>query len=205
MNYQTIYKLDKTGKYVACFLSVITICFTFWIFGYRLADALYEPAISQHKEEFANGTPSDILLKSNGSVILDEIQTKSHGSLQKPVENDKGSMGSIPQENNYIQPGESDVETYSAEDLQILGEIYDGDLCYKWYSQQVLPGEGLDIPGRYVDDEGYIRDEEGNLCVASNRFPLGTQIEVPFGDGYAVVYDTYEDEEDDLIDVYTDW
>ena len=69
----------------------------------------------------------------------------------------------------------------------------------------MLPGEGLNIPGRHVDDEGYVRDSDGNLCVASNGYSYGSVIDVPFGDGKAVVYDSCEDEGDELIDVYVSW
>lgn len=201
---------DRIGTVFAYILSIVVLLALSYVFGYRVANALYEPYSTEHKEEFLNEPKSDILLdrveQSKRKDILVEIQHDENGSVQEPVEgNDGSSMGSIPQEDYYIQPEEPDVETYSASEFESLGEIYDGDFCYKWYSQQVLPGDGLFIPGRYVDDEGYVRDEDGNLCVASNRYPIGTQIEVPFGDGYAVVYDTYEDEDDNLIDVYTDW
>jgi hypothetical protein len=94
---------------------------------------------------------------------------------------------------------------YTADEFRFDGRVYEGDLEYTWYSEQVLPGGGLDIPGRHVDEDGYIRDGDGNLCCASSGYSYGEKIEVPFGDGTAVVYDTTEDEADNLIDMYVSW
>lgn len=94
---------------------------------------------------------------------------------------------------------------YTADEFRFDGRVYDGDHEYTWYSEQVLPGGGLDIPGRHVDEDGYVRDGDGNLCVASNGYSYGEQIEVPFGDGTAVVYDSCEGEGDELVDVYVSW
>lgn len=201
---------DRIGTVFAYILSIVVLLALSYVFGYRVANALYEPYSTEHKEEFLNEPKSDILLdrveQTKKKDVLGTVRQEESRNTEESVNEDgHSSMGSIPQEDYYIQSEESDVETYSASEFESLGEIYDGNFCYKWYSQQVLPGDGLFIPGRYVDDEGYVRDEDGNLCVASNRYPIGTQIEVPFGDGYAVVYDTYEDEDDSLIDVYTDW
>ena len=33
-----------------------------------------------------------------------------------------------------------------------------------WYSQKVLKGGGLNIPGRKVDSNGLVRDEDGYIC-----------------------------------------
>ena len=76
----------------------------------------------------------------------------------------------------------------------------DGTYNYTYYSQRVLPGGGLDIPGRHVDDDGFIRDENGNLCIASSNHAKGTEIDTPYGKG--VVYDYCPS---DNLDIYTDW
>lgn len=94
---------------------------------------------------------------------------------------------------------------YTAGEFQFEGRVYDGDREYTWYSEQVLPGGGLDIPGRHVDEDGYVRDGDGNLCCASSGYSYGEKIEVPFGDGTAVVYDTTEGEADNLVDMYVSW
>lgn len=72
-------------------------------------------------------------------------------------------------------------EYYSADDLRYLGVIYAGDFRWTWYSQNVLPGGGLDIPGRHVDENGYICDENDRICLASSDLEWGTVVTTPFG------------------------
>ena len=83
-----------------------------------------------------------------------------------------------------------DDRHYSLATFKYNGEHYDGSgYKFTWYSEKVLPGPGLKIPGRHVNDEGYVCDEDGNICLASTELPKGTVVKVPFGDGIGVVYD----------------
>ena len=70
---------------------------------------------------------------------------------------------------------------YSSDELRYLGVIYEGDFRWTWYSQNVLPGGGLDIPGRHVDENGYICDENDRICLASSDLEWGTIVTTPFG------------------------
>lgn len=91
---------------------------------------------------------------------------------------------------------------YSAAYFRQMGEIYWGGWRWTWYSERVLPGSGLHIPGRHTDGDGYVRDVDGYICVATDALDHGTVIETPFG-GYGKVYDCgcgYE-----TIDVYVGW
>ena len=76
---------------------------------------------------------------------------------------------------------------YSGSYYQFLrdGIVYSGGKKFSYYSQRVLPGGGLNIPGRHVDG-GFVRDGNGYICVA-NDAPIGTVISTPWGD--AKVYD----------------
>lgn len=99
------------------------------------------------------------------------------------------------QEILWVQPADGD-------DLRYDGVQYDDDgTRYTWYSENVLPGGGLDIPGRHVGDEGYVMDGNGNLCVASSDHEKGTVLETPYGT--AVVYDTGCPS--GTVDMYTSW
>ena len=74
---------------------------------------------------------------------------------------------------------------------------------FTYYSETVLPGPGLKIPGRHVDDEGYVCDKDGNICLAAKTLPKGTVVKIPFGNGIGVVYDEcITDREEDIIDIY---
>lgn len=70
-----------------------------------------------------------------------------------------------------------------------------------WYSQRVLPGGGLNIPGRYVDNYGLIRDKDGYICVASSDLSKGTVVKTSLGTGK--VYDCGC--ASGTIDIYTNW
>ena len=70
-----------------------------------------------------------------------------------------------------------------------------------WYSQKVLPGGGLKIPGRHVDDRGLVCDENGYICVASSDYSKGTIVETSLGTGK--VYDCGC--ASGTIDIYTNW
>ena len=85
------------------------------------------------------------------------------------------------------------------------GRANDGTYNYTWYSQRVLPGEGLSIPNRHVNEDGFVVDGDGNLCVALDNVPMGTEIDTPFGK--AKVYDRVSPDGSSggVIDMYTDW
>ena len=93
---------------------------------------------------------------------------------------------------------------YSASYFKQMGVLNWGGSKWTWYSEKILPGEGLWIPGRYTDENGYVCDENGFICCAADLsyIPRYTVIETPFGK-LGKIYDTgcaYG-----VIDVYTDF
>lgn len=70
-----------------------------------------------------------------------------------------------------------------------------------WYSQKVLPGGGLKIPGRHVAADGTVRDKDNYICVASSDYKKGTIVETSLGTGK--VYDCGC--ASGTIDIYTNW
>ena len=92
---------------------------------------------------------------------------------------------------------------YSASYFRRAGRIHWNGCDWTWYSERILPGYGLRIPGRHTDANGYVRDGNGFLCLASDAHRRGTILETPFG-GHGKVYDcgcgnNY------TIDVYVGW
>lgn len=83
-----------------------------------------------------------------------------------------------------------------------LGVINWNGYTFKYYSQRVLPGNGLNIPGRHVDNY-FVCDGDGYICVAAhgNQFDKGDIVNTPFGQGK--VYD--ECDSYNVIDIYTDF
>ncbi len=69
---------------------------------------------------------------------------------------------------------------YSLERFMFSGVVNWGGYRFTYYSQQVLPGEGLQIPGRHVNDGGFVSDADGYIVLAGDA-PKGTVFETPFG------------------------
>lgn len=71
---------------------------------------------------------------------------------------------------------------YSLRDFRFHGVINWSGYKFTYYSQSVLPGGGLRIPGRHVNSNGFVADSNGYIVLASNRsIPKGTVINTPFG------------------------
>ena len=70
---------------------------------------------------------------------------------------------------------------YTPADFMSAGVIHWGGWRWTWYSQNVLPGGGLCIPGRHVDDMGYVCDENEYICLAATSLSKGTIVDTPFG------------------------
>lgn len=91
---------------------------------------------------------------------------------------------------------------YSPSEFRRDGVYYEDGYRWTWYSERVLPGGGLDIPGRYTDDQGYVKDEDGYICLASEDLEQGTVVDTPFG-SEGKVYDSGCDS--GTLDVYVGW
>lgn len=99
--------------------------------------------------------------------------------------------------NTYTQSNKGGALTKSK------GVVYFNGHRETYYSQRVLPGKGLKIPGRHVASDGTIRDENNYIVVAADPsfIAKGTVIETSLGT--AKVYDSgcaYG-----TVDIYTDW
>ena len=84
-----------------------------------------------------------------------------------------------------------------------IGVVYFNGHKETYYSQNVLLGGGLRIPGRHVAEDGTVRDEEGYICVAAdwNYLPYGATVLTSLGP--ARVYDTGCDY--GVVDIYVNW
>lgn len=91
---------------------------------------------------------------------------------------------------------------YAPSDLYTQGRLCYGDYQYTWYSERVLPGHGLAIDGRHTDDEGFVCDGDGYICVASGSLEKGTVVDTPFG-REGKVYDCGCPS--NVLDIYVNW
>lgn len=132
---------------------------------------------------------------------VEEVKEEETEETQEETEETEETQERPAEETEKEVPsGNSDY--YSASDLRFMGEIYSGGYRWTWYSQNVLPGGGLNIPGRHVDENGYVCDGNGRICLASGDYGYGTVVPTPFGKE-GCVYDSGCDS--GTLDVYVDF
>ena len=107
--------------------------------------------------------------------------------------NSSNNSGNSIKYGNYVIP--SDGLTPAK------GRIWFNGHSETYYSQKVLPGGGLAIPGRHIASDGTIRDKDNYIVVASDDYPKGTVVQTSLGAGK--VYDSGSGKGN--IDLYTDW
>ena len=91
---------------------------------------------------------------------------------------------------SYYQAPYDTSDGISAAEFQWMGVIETEDHFYTYYSERVLPGGGLtelNENGRHSED-GFVKDGDGYIAVASSDLPKGSIVDTPFGEGK--VYDT---------------
>ncbi len=96
----------------------------------------------------------------------------------------------------------SAVYSYNGLNKQRGAMFYNGHR-ETYYSEKVLPGNGLNIPGRHVADDGTIRDIDGYICVAADPAYMAKGSVLITSLGPAKVYDSgcaYG-----TIDIYVNW
>ena len=106
-------------------------------------------------------------------------------------------------EQTYVEPTVPTCrKKYSCSRFKKLGRVRYGDYTYTWYSQRVLPGGGLNIPGRHLNEHGLVVDENEYVVIASDDLPHGTVVDTPVGI-QGIVYD--EGSGNGNLDIYCDW
>lgn len=123
----------------------------------------------------------------SGEALEKEVQRQAEIAAEKAAEEEAVKV----QSGGYVSPSE----------FRTQGVIYANGIQYTWYSEKVLPGGGLNIPGRHVDGNGYVCDGDGYICVASCDYAQGTVLSTPFGP--AKVYDVCPTS--GIVDVYVSW
>ena len=120
-------------------------------------------------------------------------------------EDDEGEVWFIPYDGSGRYNANLDGAWYESSQFAFDGKYKDdgSGFTFTYYPESVLPGGGLDIPGRHVNDDGYVVDGDGNLCIASDNLPPGTVVDVPFSTGVGVVYDSGSG--DGNLDMYVSW
>ena len=97
--------------------------------------------------------------------------------VKKESSESKSSEAAVDQES---YPDRSTEKLYDLQTFMFNGVINWQGLKFTYYSQSVLPGGGLQIPGRHVNKDGYVSDGDGYIVLAGSA-PKGTVYDTPFG------------------------
>ena len=98
------------------------------------------------------------------------------------------------QDSIVVQSDSSNINLRSA------GVVNWGGYHFTWYSQNVLPGGGLNIPGRHVNSAGFVCDGNGYI-VAATAFGRGATGNSPWG-----IWKSYDTGvSGNTVDLYTAW
>ena len=116
---------------------------------------------------------------SKEKTVIPKVQIQSHSNPESQINlNNESSAENA-----------TSTSIYSASQFRSMGVINWNGWRWTWYSQNVLPGGGLDIPGRHVDSSGFVCDGDGYICLAASSLSKGSVVSTPFGrDGK--VYDS---------------
>ena len=155
-------------------------------------------------------------ISSNGWDII-EYQSKQYfmwhdyivkGDVPKPepqlAKQEKKKKKSEKTDDNLvgIKGKFEDVPAYDPTNFKSMGVINWNGYRWTYYSQRVLPGGGLKIPGRHVGAYGFVCDENEYICLASSDLKRGTVVDTPFG-MKGCVYDCGC--ASGTLDCYCDW
>lgn len=181
--------IEKTVPY-GTELKVIASSKTGWAIV-KFEDEKYfcwEPSLSYEKPEPKPEVPT--------IVYVEELESESTIETQETI------LNTIEEVEVETEAPTCSCAYYTADQLKNMGVIHWNGWRWTWYSQRILPGEGLVIPGRHVDENGYICDENDYICLAASSLSKGSIVDTPFGK-LGKVYDcgcAYG-----TLDVYTDF
>lgn len=102
----------------------------------------------------------------------EERSRKDSSQQQSSDQSDTSELDSYPER--------STEKLYDLQTFMFNGVINWQGLKFTYYSQSVLPGSGLEIPGRHVNNDGYVSDGDGYIVLAGSA-PKGTVYDTPFG------------------------
>ncbi|KPG68551.1 LysM peptidoglycan-binding domain-containing protein [Enterococcus sp. RIT-PI-f] len=136
---------------------------------------------------FSDGQPVDRTTTSSSTTEPTETQSQTAEENTAAATNSQTQSSTPGAGSGVLNP--------------VDGINYYNGVRESYYSQKVLPGGGLSIPGRHVASDGTIRDTDGYIVVASDNQAKGSTGQSSLG-AYKV-YDTGVGHSG--IDVYTNW
>lgn len=159
----------------------------------RDAKAKEEEAAKQKAAEASKNTTTSSNKNNSSSGSTNSGSNSSSNNSGNNSSNNNSGSNSGTNHGNYVIPSGGLTPS--------KGRIWFNGHSETYYSQKVLPGGGLAIPGRHIAGDGTIRDKDNYIVVASDDYPKGTVVQTSLGAGK--VYDSGSGKGN--IDLYTDW
>ena len=149
---------------------------------------------------------SDTYVDKPVEQVIKKTKTKKKTKDSKQQNTDEPSLSVDKPIAQVSSENESQTEVpvslYSGYYLQTHGAILWNNYKWTWYSEKVLPGGGLNIPGRHADEQGFICDADNYICLASSTLVRGSIVDTPFGKA-GKIYDSGCAA--GVLDVYVNW
>lgn len=133
---------------------------------------------------------SSLSASVNDAVRVEETVLDTNENLSKENGLKKIEYVSVGGYDHIVMKYSEPYNLFSNALTSWRGAQYFGGHKETYYSERVLPGYGLRIPGRHVADDGTIRDEEGYIAVAADPAFMSRGSTLMTSLGPAKVYDT---------------
>lgn len=164
--------------------------------------------LTKHEEIMLATMSHDEFDASNGVVngIIEELKVlqQEYDAEQQRIKEEEERKAREAEKAKKQMEQTQNVQQYPSGggniDLRSAGVVNWGGYRFTWYSQNVLPGGGLNIPGRHVNGAGFVCDGDGYI-VAATAFGRGTTGNSPWGAWKS--YDTGVS--GNTVDLYTSW
>lgn len=188
----------KKASRIMFFCILFTVCF-----AVNAMAAKVTTTSSANVRQKASKTSSVLTVMPKGKTRT-VLGVSSNGKWYKITMNGKtGYVHSARVKvSGEIKTESASTAKYSATYFKRMGVINWNGWRWTWYSQKVLPGGGLKIPGRHVDSNGYVCDKNDYICLASSTLSKGTVVKTPFGKK-GKIYDSGCAR--GTLDVYVNW
>lgn len=134
-----------------------------------------EEKVKKEAEEKAKKEAEEKSKKDAAEKAKKEAEERSRKDSSQQQSSDQSDTS---ESDSY--PERSTEKLYDLQTFMFNGVINWQGLKFTYYSQSVLPGGGLEIPGRHVNKDGYVSDGDGYIVLAGSA-PKGTVYDTPFG------------------------
>ena len=134
-----------------------------------------EEKAKKEAEEKAKKEAEEKAKKDDAEKARKEAEERSRKAAEQQRSSDQ-----LDTSESDSYPERSTEKLYDLQTFMFNGVINWQGLKFTYYSQSVLPGGGLEIPGRHVNNDGYVSDGDGYIVLAGSA-PKGTVYDTPFG------------------------